>query len=308
MAKPSDSSRASPAAGPLDQDQDLTRTISFSLDTTSAVPSLGPSRTPNTQEELSIPRETIADVIGSSRLHAELVRPIRLGTYNKQPAVLLCFHFSFQRLSESWFTRVRAATITIEFLDAPWDASKGTNPSVADFYPVDYNGSTSYGQVVKSTNATLKVAPLSGGPSLGTGYSHEVTVPLESELHVHGVRTGRPSKNKVVWTVGEDQLKRDGVPREMWMPIIVTSKQPRRFSAKVTVSAHYAIIRGQLANMVPMIGKMDEPLYFDPAALKAAIEEYQTGLDGTPIAQNMGDFNDKSFSLADYCSFRASKD
>ena len=130
-----------------------------------------------------------------------------------------------------------------------------------------------------------------------------MTLPLESKLLVHGVRSGRGTRNKVTWTVKEDRLKKDGLPPEMHMPIIVTSKEPRRFLARVTVSAHYAIVRGQLARMIPVIGKMDEPLYFDPAALDAAIEGNQTGPDGTPVAQNIGNLNE--VSLAGFSSFQA---
>lgn len=128
-------------------------------------------------------------------------------------------------------------------------------------------------------------------------------MPLESKLYIHGVCSGRGSKNKVTWTVREDRLKKDGVPREMRMSIVVTSKEPRRFSARVIIWAHYAIVRGQLAKMVPVMGKMDDPLYFDPTALEAAVEENQTGPDGTPVAQNIGNLND--IALVEFSSFQA---
>ena len=301
MAQPSDLSGAAEATDP----SNLVRDISFSLDT-AAVGLLGHDHISNTEEELSIPREIIADVVGSWRFHAELLRPIRLGTYgihNDQPAELLCFHFSFQRTSDRWPTRVRAATIKIDFLDAPWDGSKAANPSIARFHPDEYEGPSSHGQVVTTTNASLSVAPPSGSPSVGLGKAREVTLPLESKLHVHGVRSGRPTKNNVTWTIEEDHLKKDGLPREMHLPLIVTCKQPRRFSARITVSAKYALIRGQLAKLVPVVGKMDEPLYFDPAALRAAAEEKQSGPDGTPVAMDLGDLND--VSLIEYSSFQA---
>ena len=299
MAEISDQSQAAEAIDP----PNLTRIISLSVDT-SADGLLRSDRIGNSEEELSIPRETIADVVHSTRFHAELLRPIRLGTYGvhiDQPAELLCFHFSFQRTSERWLTRVRAATIEIDFLDAPLDGSNAANPSVAKFHPVEYEGPTSNGQIVKTTNASLSVAPPISSLSLGTGHSQEVTLPLESKLYVHGVRGGWRTKNNVTWTINEDRLKKDGLPREMCMPIIVTCKQPRRFSAQVTVSAHYALIRGQLAKMIPVIGKMDEPLYFDPATLRAAIEEKRSGPDGTPIAMDLGNLND--VPLSEYSSF-----
>ena len=301
MAQPNDQVGTVEATDP----SNLVRDIALSLDT-SADALLDPGRISNTEEELSIPREIIADVVRSWRFHAELLRPIRLGTYgihNDQPAELLCFHFSFQRTSDRWLTRVRAATIEIEFLDAPWDGSKAANPSIARFHPEEYEGPSSHGQVVTTTNASLSVAPPSGSPNVGLGRAKEVTLPLESKLHVHGVRSGRGTKNTVTWTIEEDRLKKNGMPREMHLPIIVTSKQPRRFSARVTLSAKYALIRGQMAKLVPVVGKMDEPLFFDPPALRAAVEEKQSGPDGTLVAMDLGDLND--VSLSEYSSFRS---
>lgn len=220
----------------------------------------------------------------------------------------LCHNSTFARDWNADFdlpqlTRVRAANIEIEFIDAPRDVSTATNPVVAKFHPVEHEGPTSHGQVVSTADASLTVAPPSGTPSLGTGYSREVTIPLESKLHVHGVCSGRPTRNKVTWTIEEDRLKRDGMPREMCMAVIITRRQSRRFSAKVTVSAHYAVIRGQLAKMVPVIGKMDDPLYFDPIALEAAVDQSQTGPDGTLVAQNIGNLGD--VSLPEFSTFKA---
>lgn len=161
--------------------QDFTRAIPLSIDD-SADALLSTPRIINTEQELSIPREVIADAVHSTRFYAELERPIRVGSYGlkDQRAWLLCFHFSFQRLSDGWLTRVRAATIEIEFIDAPSDGSKAPNPSIARFYPQLYEGPMSHGQVVKTTDASLNVAPLSGGPSLGTGY--EFSGPFLSSL------------------------------------------------------------------------------------------------------------------------------
>ena len=279
---------------------DLTRSITFNIDSSSdALLSSPPTK--NTEEELSIPREIIAEAVSSTRLQAELERPIRVGTYNNYPAWLLCFRFSFQRTSDRWLTRVQAAKIEIGFFDAPWDASTAMNPSVVQFYPIEYEGRTTSGQVVHKADASLTVAPPSGGPNLGTSFSREVTVPLESKLHVHGVCGGRPARNKVTWTIEEDYIKKDGMPREMRMPIIVMRKEPRRFSARLLITAHYSIIRGPLAKMVPLLGKLDDPLYFDPAALENAMDQKLTGPDGTPIAEKIGILN--NVVMAEYSSF-----
>lgn len=174
---------------PTTSPQDLTRAISLSIND-SADALLSTPRTINTEEELSIPREVIADAVHSTRFYAELQRPIRIGSYGikNQPAWLLCFHYAFQRLSDGWLTRVRAATIEIECSDAPLDTSKAGNPSVADFYPKLYEGPASHGQVVRTMDASLSVAPPSGGPSLGTGYDSVQILSKPYEPFIYGSR------------------------------------------------------------------------------------------------------------------------
>ena len=98
---------------------EFTWTIPISLDT-SGESFLGNAQVP-VPEDSSIPREIIAEEIRSTRFQAELVRPLRLGFHNGLPAYLLCFAFSFQRISSG--ARIREATITIRFDDAPTDTS-----------------------------------------------------------------------------------------------------------------------------------------------------------------------------------------
>lgn len=60
----------------------------------------------NKPEEEFFPREVIAEAVGSSRLQAELGRPILIDTWKGLPAVLLRPHFSFQCLSSSSLCRI----------------------------------------------------------------------------------------------------------------------------------------------------------------------------------------------------------
>ena len=209
---------------------DLTRSISFLIDDSTS--SLLSSRIcKNTEEELSIPREIITKAVHSTRFQAELQRPIRIGIYNSQPAFLLVFHFSFQRISDRSFARVQAATIDVEFLNAPRDDKDGRgsrepgakNPSIAKFYPVLYEGPTSQGKRTYHADASANIAPPTGGPSIGAGISRETTVPVESKLCIHGVSSGRNGRNLISWTVSEDRILKNGIPREMCFPILVYS-------------------------------------------------------------------------------------
>ena len=119
---------------------------------------------------------------------------------------------------------------------------------------------------------------------------------------MHGVTSGRRARNRITWTVEENDVLKSGMPRETTMALVVNMKEERRFSAVVIVTAHYAFNRGLIAKMIPVIGKSHDPLYFDPAVLRdIAQKQTQTGLDGRPIAENVGPI--EGIALSKYTSF-----
>lgn len=128
----------------------------------------------NDDQELSIPREVIAEVVGGSRLVAELKRPIKIGTYNELPAYLLQTHFSFQKASSNWFYRIQTAEITIVFEDAPTNEptvkisrNKQQHPAIAAWYPELFEGEVSHAMVTESVNAGLEAGYMGAGVSVG---------------------------------------------------------------------------------------------------------------------------------------------
>ncbi|KAL9125549.1 MAG: hypothetical protein Q9217_005260 [Psora testacea] len=296
MSSPEESINAAPE--PL-----FRSSIMFDFDDT-VDPVLSSSTRNNDEDEQHIPRELIAAEVRSSQLIAELERPIRVGTFNDLTAFLLCFRFSFQRILEGYFKRIRAAEIEITFVDAPTDGTVGRNPSIVRFHPVLYEGPVSQGTLTYTSEINSKLVSVAGGPTAGASVSREVSLPQESRLVVHGTRDGRPTRNKIVWTIEEDKILEKGMPREMKMPLIVNMKDPRRFSAKVIVAAHYVFKRGLLARTFPVIGKYDDPLYFDPAVLEnIANTQSQTGPDGRPIAEMVGILDANFLNTHEYSSF-----
>ncbi|KAF2450171.1 hypothetical protein P171DRAFT_479280 [Karstenula rhodostoma CBS 690.94] len=249
-------------------------------------------------QELSIPREVIAEVVGGSRLVAELKRPIKIGAYNELPAYLLQAHFSFQKASSNWFYRIQTAEITIVFEDAPLNEpavkvsrNKQQHPAIAAWYPELFEGEVSQASITVSVNAGLEVGYMGAGASLGTEKSR--TYLEKGRVVVHGVRGGGRHRNSVTWVVEQDSIEKAGIPRDIKLPFIVTRQNNNRFSARVTVKAHYGFRRGPLARSVPVVGKNEEPLYFDPATLEDMIENGNRGPDGTPIVESCGMFDEK---------------
>lgn len=287
---------------------DLSWSIPFDIDSSAdaSTDSFLSSRTTNTAEEESIPREIIAEQVRSTRLQAELERPIRIGTFNGQLAFLLCFKFSFQRLSHGFLKRIQMATIGITFDDAPSDltAPSKPNPSVIRHHPIEHQGAVSTGTVSYHNEVNAQVSSIPNGPTVGTNFSKEISSPREGRLVVHGVTSGRRARNRITWTVEENDVLQSGMPREMKMALVVNMKEERRFSAHVIVTAHYAFNRGFIARMIPVIGKSHDPLYFDPTVLRdIAQKQMQTGLDGRPIAENVGPI--EGIALSEYTSFPA---
>lgn len=284
---------------------ELSCTITFDIDT-AAESLLNSTPVPSTVEEESIPREIIAEEIRSTRVQAELLRPIHLGTINQQPALLLCFRFGFQRHSDGWFTRIQAADIKISFLDVPKDPGSpaGLNPSIVKFHPKHYTGAVSTGTMNRHVEVNGQVASIPSGPTIGATFAQDVSRPQEGKLVVHGLTSltpGQPARNKIIWSVEEDRILKTGMPREMVLPLIVNMREERRFSAKVVVTAHYAFKRGLYSKLVPVIGRNVNPLYFDPAILQELAREHRTGLDGRPIAGIMGSLDDVPLKV--YSSF-----
>lgn len=128
------------------------------------------------EEAESIPREIIASEVRSTRFLAALERPIRLGTFNNYAAFLLTFRFSFQRVLDGYFKRVRAVEIEITFDDAPRDQTveAGRSPSIVRFHPVDYNGPVTEGMVKYCSGINSDLSSIPGGPSFGAHLSREI--------------------------------------------------------------------------------------------------------------------------------------
>lgn len=114
----------------------------------------------------------------------------------------------------------------------------------------------------------------------------------QGRVVVHGVRGGGRNRNSITWMVEQNAVQRSGIPRDIRLPLIVTRAGSGRFSARVTVKAHYGFWRGPLARSIPVIGKNDEPLYFDPSKLESMVDAKERGPYGTLIAESCGVLNE----------------
>lgn len=117
------------------------------------------------------------------------------------------------------------------------------------------------------------------------------------------IRGGNRDRNVMMWSIEEDLVAKDGIPRTIELPLIVTTKSQGRFSAQVTVKAHYGFWRGALARGVPVLGKNDSPLFFDPVMLASmATTNTSRGPDGRLVVEQAGAFDD--LDLSKYSTFQ----
>lgn len=260
----------------------------------------------NRPEELSVPRRVISSTVSSSIFRSECLRPILAGTYNGVPAYLVRLRFQLVaaagRNSKDWLSRVKGATINVLFQDAPPlddedsdDDEEPQHPSIAKTMPgpEGWNGQPTTAQVVDSGEFSLQlgwnVAAVSATMSRQRIKAKTGAVQIDVARHGH-------DDNSLIVSVAEDPVDAAGIPKHLVLPLIVTAPPPRRrsgkgrrFSMRVEVRARFGFWRhGMLADIVPVLGRADEPLYFDPGVLRQWMEEGRTGVGGIQVVEWRG--------------------
>ncbi|KAI0134493.1 hypothetical protein BJ170DRAFT_591468 [Xylariales sp. AK1849] len=266
----------------------------------------------NRPAELSIPREIISSSVSSSILQAELLRPIIVGTYHDTPAYLvrLQFQLAVPGGSRSWLSRIQTATINVLLKDAPRDVKEGpiddepSHPSIVKTMPgpKGWEGKPSKAEVTENKEIGLQLGwdALSASANVGRSRKKAET----GAIKVMAVRKG-PQRNSLLVTVAEDPVDAAGIPEYLTIPLIITH-HTRRFSMRVALNATYGFWRGKLAEMVPVLGRADEPLYFDPLVMRRMMDKGQRGTGGVKVIEWRGKLED--IDLHEYCSLTSKPD
>lgn len=267
----------------------------------------------NTGEHLSIPREIISTSISSTSLQTEILRPLIAGTYNGKPAYLLKLQFQSQMRGggQDWLNRIQSATITVVVDDAPLKDAIPTRvslfgrrkrpgrpgddalpPAIITTFPgpEGWKGPISTAQTYNEVNVGLQAGYM--GVGANTGYTQHISKDIKGAAEVTTMRSGQ-HRNILSIRVAENPIDSGGIPSCLVVPMVVTHHS-RRFSMHVTVKATFGFWRGKLADSIPILGKADEPLYFDPVVLDSKIERKDTGIGGVHIVEWMDKLEDIS--------------
>lgn len=274
-------------------------------------PLLAAAAQKNTGNELSIPREVISSSVSSTSMVSEILRPLTAGTYKGQPAYLIQLQLQIQSSAprQSWRRRIQAVSISIVAEDAPLcaempvKANRGElegeggdkNPAFIKTYP----GPEGWEGPVATQKKNKEIGIELQGGWMGFALSFFTSKALEKEekgrARVTTMRFGRKNRNEMRITAVENPVDAAGVPAHLIIPILLVHHN-RRFSLRVIVKATFGFWRGKIAESFPVLGKADDPLYFDPEVIDHVIETGKTEFGGSNIGEWKGEISDLDLS------------
>jgi hypothetical protein len=275
-------------------------TISFAFDETHSQLSTPRKNTP---EEERTPPEIVSSSISTTRLQCELLRPLLAGSYQSVPAYLLKLQFQFQVMKgdRSWLKRIQAASISVVFEDAPLGEKVQTkrrrragrqdgdviHPAVVKTFPGPEGWQGPISTSPKSNDVGVGLQAGWMGLGADVNWSQSRTKDESGAAKVDVMRTG-PQRNCLFVNIMENPVDAAGIPALLVIPLIVTHHS-RRFSMRVTVKATFGFWRGKLAEYVPVLGRADDPVYFDTEVLKHKMEAEEKGIGGTKVMSWAGE-------------------
>ncbi|KAK0389307.1 hypothetical protein NLU13_2882 [Sarocladium strictum] len=329
-SKPSMPSSAFDSDGDGDQpdlDSALFLPLTVSIDDEGAQLSTAQKNTP---AQLSIPRELISEGKSSRLLQAELLRPVFAGTYLDDPAaylVRLQLHLSLGS-GQSWLNRIRTADIHVLLEDAPRDkrpdmrddAGDGDADSDEDSDEDDVEEELLHPAIVKAFpgpsgwEGAPQSAEVTTANAASVQLGHELaSVSYNVNKSRTRVETGAvkvkvahrgPDQNILHVRVEEDAVDKKGVPDHLVVPFIIIHRS-RRFRMQLAVHARYGLWRGKPADLVPILGRADEPLYFDPLVMRRIMDKGRRGINGEKVIEWRGALEE--VNLQDYSSLVTEK-
>jgi hypothetical protein len=157
------------------------------------------------------------------------------------------------------------------------------HPSVVKTFPgpEGWQGPVSTRSIANEVGVGLQA----GWTGLGAdvGWSQTSTRDDSGLAKIETMRTG-PQRNSLLVTVTENPIDASGIPSLLVMPFLVTHHS-RRFSMRVTVKATFGFWRGKLAESIPVLGRADEPVFFDTAVLAQKMEANEKGIGGLKLIE-----------------------
>jgi hypothetical protein len=298
-----DHASSSLITNPAETSDQYSQSINFTVDESHS--QLSAPRT-NTPEQQFVPPEIISSSISKTRLQCELLRPLLAGTYQEVPAYLLKLQFQFQvtKGDRSWLKRIQTASISVVLEDAPLVKKIQTgrrrraaqsdddikHPAVVETFPGPEGWQGPVSTRLISTEVGVGLQAGWAGLGADVNWSQSRTKDDTGLTKVKTMRTG-PQRNNLLVTVEENPIDASGIPELLVIPLLVTHHS-RRFSMRVTVKATFGFWRGKVAESIPVLGRADDPAFFDPAILAQKLEAGEKGIGGVKLIDWAGELDD----------------
>ncbi|KAN0075767.1 hypothetical protein V8E54_007037 [Elaphomyces granulatus] len=192
------------------------------------------------------------------------------------PATLIILNLCLQRYTSN--ARFRFLGIHVDVMDADMvhrNAHEGKidlshQPQVLDFQPRQFEGLVTelIGQTHWGIPCSASDSFQLGGGGGGGGFSASKRSPAVKEGYftVHGTQRNDPASGVVL----ENKVKKDGVPAEVSVGLVVQCTPGRRFATTLKLEADVKVWRTQRA----VAGEKDEPLYFLPPTNRSDFKEF----------------------------------
>jgi len=191
------------------------------------------------------------------------------------PATLIILNLCLQRYTSN--ARFKFLQIHVDVMDADMvhrNTHEGKidlshQPQVLDFQPRLFEGRVT--EIIGQTHLGIGFSASDTFQLGGGGFNASKRSPAVKEgcFTVHGTQRHDPASG-VVWTMLEDKVKKNGVPAEVSVGVVVQCTPGRRFAATFKLEAEVKVWRTQRA----VAGEKDEPLYFLPPADRSDFKEF----------------------------------
>lgn len=252
----------------------------------------------NDQEEIN--RQLIqVNELNSRVMIRTTLETIAYGTFKTKPAALVVFQSQFLH-STSY--RIKFAIIRLSFSDSAKPTDMSQAPRIVSLFPMHARGPESFQtETVKNTvGANVDLGRIVVGASAGAMANREYATSGDRRrfTEINGIITTTKRKfpraeNRALWTIDENVVAQDGVPRFFGGAVILEYDRP--FQMEIEVEVRQSVPNGRaFEKIVEVVRKSkrgnDDPVMFVPRQpYSSSGKPLSDDFDGLSLKDIIGD-------------------
>ncbi|KAK2761218.1 hypothetical protein FQN54_001739 [Arachnomyces sp. PD_36] len=219
-----------------------------------------------------INRELVQHTELSAKVHVKTtLQHVRYGTVQSESAALLVFRSHFFHPNASGSNRIKSAIIRLSFTHAttPDDLTKA--PRVLKMFPLHATDSReNVRTVTNELGVNLNLGTRSRLPSMQSTQTTSSDRRRYAEINGIVTTTKRRqhprAENRAVWTIDEDNVARDGIPRFFEGAVILQCAQDS-FHMAIDVETRQGLLPDTVELLRKSVREEDDPVVFVPGKL-----------------------------------------